>query len=186
MSGALGALVHRLVEAFDRHRIPHMLAGSLAAALHGHIRSTIDADFVVEVSERQLIALCEELDAAGMVVSQEAALEALRMRRYFNVIDPGTGWKADVMIRKERVFSISEFERRQATTYEGRPLFVATVEDVVVSKLEWVRTGSSARQIEDVRGVLLIAGDEIDRAYIERWVAAIGLEREWAAATRDA
>jgi len=54
----------------------------------------------------------------------------------FNVVDTATGWKVDLIIRQSRPFSGSEFERRRPIEYEGTHLWVATVEDLIIAKLE--------------------------------------------------
>lgn len=64
---------------------------------------------------------------------------------------------------------------------EGVPLFVASAEDTIVSKLEWAKLGQSERQIEDVAGILRIR-DDLDLAYIERWTHALGLDQQLARA----
>ena len=97
----------------------------------------------------------------------------------FNVVDPETGWKADLIVRKHRPFSEAEFARREPADFFGVLLAIATLEDVILSKLEWARLGASARQLDDVRALLRIAGDTVDRAYLERWVDALGVRAEW-------
>jgi hypothetical protein len=52
-------------------------------------------------------------------------------------------------------------------------LFVASVEDVIVSKLEWAKMGESARQIEDVAAVFKKQHAAVNRPYIEKWVAEL-------------
>lgn len=99
----------------------------------------------------------------------------------FNVIDSTSGWKVDLIIRKSRPFSLSEFARREPLDIEGTRVWVATVEDTIVAKLEWARLGGSARQLEDVAALLAVTGDRLDRAYVERWVAELGLREEWQA-----
>jgi len=61
----------------------------------------------------------------------------------------------------------------------GERVAVATLEDVILSKLEWATIGGSARQIEDVRRLLTIGSDILDFAYVERWVASLGLRLAW-------
>ena len=97
----------------------------------------------------------------------------------FYVIDPETGWKADLIVRKDRPFSESEFARRLATTYFGTSLHVATLEDLILSKLEWARLGGSARQVEDVRALLRVNAGHVDRAYLERWLDVLGVRAQW-------
>jgi hypothetical protein len=56
---------------------------------------------------------------------------------------------------------------------------MASPEDVVVSKLEWAQKAGSERQLRDVRGILAAKRGSLDLAYIERWVAELGLAEEW-------
>ncbi len=163
--------------------IPFMLTGSVAAAWHGAGRATMDVDLVVEPTAIQLDDFVGRVAASGAYVSAEAAREALVHRTMFNVVDPQTGWKADLIVRKARAFSEAEFARRQSVDFFGVTLDVASVEDVVLSKLEWAKLGGSLRQIEDVRALLRLRGGECDAAYLRAWVDALALEPQWALAT---
>jgi hypothetical protein len=87
-----------------------------------------------------------------------------------------TGWRIDFIIRKSRPFSEEEFRRRTLANLEGRPLFVASAEDVVVSKLEWAKLAQSERHIEDVAGIFRTRWDSLDRAYLERWISELRVE----------
>jgi hypothetical protein len=62
---------------------------------------------------------------------------------------------------------------------EGVTLDVASAEDVLIAKLEWAKQGASARQIEDAAGILRIQGNQLDSAYVERWVDALDLGEQW-------
>jgi hypothetical protein len=104
----------------------------------------------------------------------------------FNVIDLASGWKVDFIIRKSRPFSVEEFRRRQPAQLSDWPLFVASAEDVVVSKLEWSKLGQSKRQIEDVAGILKRRQEALDFPYLEKWVAELKLETQWNDARRMA
>ena len=69
---------------------------------------------------------------------------------------------------------------------EGTRLFVASVEDVIIAKLEWAQLGESARQLEDVVALLRLRGKAIDEAYVDRWTKALGLGEQWTEARRRA
>ena len=73
--------------------------------------------------------------------------------------------------------------RRRPIEFLGVTLDVATLEDVVLSKLEWAKLGGSARQLEDVRALLRVGADELDRAYVEQWVPLLGVDVQWRTAT---
>lgn len=173
----------RLVAArLDTLGIPFMLTGSVAAAFHGAGRATMDVDLVIEATRDQLRALVSSLSTPELYVSADSAMEALDRESLFNVIDTSTGWKADLIICKSRPFSQAEFARRRAFEFEGMALWVATVEDLVIAKLEWAKLGASFRQIEDVAAMLRIAEGAVDRPYLDRWITELDLAAQWVAA----
>ncbi len=172
-------LLRSLVAALDAAGVPFMLTGSLAAAFHGAGRATMDIDVVIDPTAEQLQALVAAIAESGAYVSREAAEEALTNRTMFNAVDTTSGWKVDLIVRKARDFSKTEFDRRQQAEYEGCPLWVATVEDVILAKLEWAKLGGSARQLEDVAALLRVQAGHLDTAYLTQWITELGLTGEW-------
>jgi hypothetical protein len=120
--------------------------------IYGTSRSTQDIDFVIEATTDQLQAFVRHLRTAEYYVDPNAALEAHRQRSFFNLIDLASGWKIDLIIRKDRPFSHEEFAGRQLVRMEGLSLFMASPEDMIIAKLEWSKLVESQRQIEDVVG----------------------------------
>ncbi len=120
-------------------------------------------------------------------VSEEAAVDAVLRGSQFNVLDLDSGWKADLIVRKARPFSRSEFDRRQRAELLGVTTWVATAEDTIVAKLEWrAKGGGSERQLADVVGIVRAQGDRLDRPYVDHWAAELGLTEGWAEAQRVA
>ena len=176
-----GALLRRVAAVLTAAEVPFMLTGSVAAAYHGAPRATLDIDLVIAASATQLQRIVAECLDAGLYTSEAAAVETLRSGGMFNVIDPASGWKVDLIHRKDRAFSREEFGRRVETVLEELPLAVATLEDVILSKLEWAHLGGSRRQLEDVATLIRVRRGELDSAYLLRWVAELGVVEEWAA-----
>ncbi len=156
-----------------------MLAGSFASSYHGDPRTTNDIDLVIAPTGRSLEELVRSLDPAVYYVSREAAIDALRREGQFNVILLESGWKADLIIRKSRPFSQSEFDRRTRASIDDTDVYIATAEDTVIAKLEWARAGESERQLRDVSGILELRGTDLDLDYIESWVSELGLAAQW-------
>jgi hypothetical protein len=176
----------RVTAALTGAGIPYMLTGSFASSYYGTPRSTQDIDLVISPTPNQVRALVKLLPGSEYYVDEHAALEAVRRHGQFNVIDLATGWKIDLIIRKERPFSRQEFDRREKVDFQGLEMDVASAEDVVVAKLEWAKRGGSDRQIEDAAGILRIRGSRLDRGYIGKWAEDLGLQSEWAEALRRA
>lgn len=176
---SLASFLAVVVRSLREAEIPFMLTGSLAAAFHGTPRATQDIDLVVESQPDSLKKLARVLREAGLYVDVDAALEALETGGQFNAVDPETGWKADLIVRKSRPFSESEFSRRHYSELFGVEVALATLEDLIIAKLEWSELGDSELQRRDIRELLDIASDSIDRDYVERWVAALNLQDAW-------
>ena len=70
---------------------------------------------------------------------------------------------------------------RQPAEFLDVSVDVVTAEDLVLSKLEWAKRGGSARQLDDVRTLLRLAGDDLDQEYLARWVRALERDAEWRA-----
>lgn len=104
----------------------------------------------------------------------------------FNVIDATSGWKVDLIHRKDRSFSLEESARRSAAVLDGIPLMVATLEDVPLSKLEWVHLGGLCRQLEDAATLMRVRGGELDLGYVGRRMRALGVQSEWRHVSRMA
>ena len=153
-----------------------MVAGSLASTYHGEPRATQDIDLVIDPSREALQRFASELDPERFYVSSEAASEAWARR---GLVDLSSGWKIDLILRKDRPFSREEFARRLPATIFETAVFVASAEDTILSKLEWARSGESERQLRDVLGVVEVSGGSLDRGYGERWADALGVRGLW-------
>lgn len=176
----------RVVGALERAGIPYMLTGSFASSYHGVARATQDIDIVVSPNADQIRAFIKLLPDDDYYADENAALEAQRLQRQFNVVDRRTGWKIDLIIRKSRPFSVREFDRRETADVYGVKLAIATAEDVLLAKLEWAKRGESQRQIEDAAEILKRRASDLDLQYIREWVNQLKISAQWQEACRIA
>ena len=175
----LGELLTGIGEQLEAAGIPYMVTGSVASSFHGEPRATRDIDIVIDPTPEALDAFIRSLPPGRFYVDLEAARAALADRSQFNVVESASGWKVDLMIRKNRPFSVEELARRQPAQLLGNPTFVASAEDLVIAKLEWAKAGESERQLRDVAAILAVSGEGLDYTYVERWVSALGLGEAW-------
>jgi hypothetical protein len=178
----LTALLAATIAHLERAAVPYMITGSVASSYHGEPRATRDLDIVIDPDPAGITLLIRELAAAGLYVDADAALAALDDRTQFNAIDATTGWKVDFVIRKDRSFSREEFDRRARANLLGTPAWIASPEDTIISKLEWAAAGGSDQQLRDVAAMLDVGGEALDLGYVDRWVAALGLDAAWSRA----
>lgn len=163
-----------------------MLAGSFASSYHGDPRTTNDIDLVIDPTRDALGRFVQGLEREHDYVSESAALEAYERRGQFNVVMLDSGWKADLILCRKRAFSRSEFGRRQPAEIAEIRVFVATVKDTVIARLEWARLGEFERQLRDVAGILELCEGALDLESIEEWVRELGVAEEWDRVRRGA
>lgn len=172
---SLAGLLGTTIEALEAEGVPYMITGSIASAFHGEPRATRDIDVVIDPGD--IDGLVARLHAQGAYVDAHAARTAVRERTQFNAVIGDA--KVDFVLRKDRPFSKAEFERRQRVQLGDVEAFIVSVEDLIVLKLEWAEATGSERQLRDAEGMITVAGPDLDREYIERWTAALGLGDAW-------
>lgn len=183
----LAGFIARVAAALDTAGLPYMFVGSMASTLHGPPRSTQDIDLVVALGRADVARLLAAFPEDRYYVSDEAARDAAVRRGSFNIIDLESGWKADIMVRRDRAFSLSELGRRIRAELLGVTTWVATAEDTILSKLEWSRlAGGSTRQLDDVRGLIRTQSGRLDLVYLEHWAAELGVQDLWHSLANEA
>jgi hypothetical protein len=168
-----------VVETLDKLNIPYFIGGSLATAVHGVARATMDVDFVADIQSHEIQSLISSLGDA-FFADEQMIHNSVSNGMSFNIIHKETMFKVDIFPSKARAFDRSQFERRIAYTLSDeshQKAYIASPEDNILSKLEWYRMGgeSSDRQWQDVLNVLKIQGDGIDMNYLKSWARELGV-----------
>ena len=94
----------------------------------------------------------------------------------FTMIHVAAVVKIDMMVRKDEPYRHEEFRRRRQSRIDGMTMWIVSPEDLVLSKLVWARDSRSELQFRDVRQIVA-AVPELDRAYLDRWAHALGVEQ---------
>jgi hypothetical protein len=91
----------------------------------------------------------------------------------FNLIDNLSGYKLDFMLLKNSTYHQLAFERRVQRTDVGYPVWVHSIEDLILAKLMWIQQLFSDRQMNDIHALLRY--ENIDREYIKNWIEKLQL-----------
>ncbi|MHC4636848.1 MAG: hypothetical protein ACYTBV_04995 [Planctomycetota bacterium] len=162
------AFLQNIIQALNKTNIPYMVSGSIASSFHGYPRATNDADIVIAPTEKQLKDFVECL-GKNYYVSLDAAIDGLKKNFMFNVIDTQSGWKADLIILKERAYSKTEFQRRRNIRIKQLDVSIVSPEDAILTKLEWAKQSGSEQQFRDAAGIAVVQRECLDKEYLYKW-----------------
>ena len=157
----------------DQAGIAYMITGSLAMNYYAQPRMTRDVDLVVDLHTRDADRFVK-LFTEKYYISPEAVAAAIADRRMFNLIHLEETLKVDMIVRKDTPYRRLEFDRRRTVDLEGSAMQIVSPEDLVLSKLDWLKDSRSEMQLRDVRN-LLASVPEIDEEYLGEWAGKLGL-----------
>lgn len=155
--------------------IAFMLTGSFALTYYATPRMTRDLDFVVACQESDVARLVS-LFSSDFYVDEDAARSAIRLQRLFNLLHTQSGIKVDMIVRKDSEYRVTEFNRRRRVQIGTVGTWIASREDLILSKLIWARDASSELQLRDVRALL---ESTMDTRYINDWASRLNVEDLW-------
>lgn len=163
-----------VVKRLESARIPYMITGSIAANFYTTPRMTRDIDIVIEVEEKDAETLFS-LFSSDFYVDKNSIRNAIHNKQIFNIIHREGIVKVDFIIRKDTNYRNLEFKNRRSIVFEGQKIFIASPEDLILSKLFWARESLSEMQIRDVNNLFKTIHN-LDRGYIEKWVHELELD----------
>lgn len=170
------ACLRKLVEVFEECEVPYAVLGGLAIPAYGVPRSTVDVDiglavggagktreFVQKLRARKVVALEEPKPEYTMVYMSDRG-NLVDVELWFK--PDGITWDEETLRRRWKVAFKVARKRFEA--------YVLSPEDFIVNKL--VRKDRSARDEEDVAGVMASSRDKIDWRYLARRAKGAGVE----------
>ena len=156
----------------DGAHIAYMLTGSVAMSYYATPRMTRDIDLVLALEATPVSRLVEAL-GPDYHVDADALRAALKNERPWNIFHFDSIVKIDFIPRKNTVYRLAEFARRHRASIAGIPLWIVSIEDLILSKLEWSKQSRSEQQRRDIATLL---GEPHDAAYLREWAESLGLQ----------
>jgi hypothetical protein len=160
----------------DLAGVPYMVSGSLALGYYAQPRMTRDIDVVVELDHAGIQKVVAAF-AEDFYCDEDAVRRAVATRRIVHLVHLESAYKVDLIVRKDSEYRQAEFQRRRRLSVGGVDVWLATPEDLLLSKLVWAREGGSDLQLRDA-AVLVASVPDLDWTYISRWAAALGVARD--------
>lgn len=173
-------LIALFVAPLEKAQIPYLVSGSVASAIYGEPRNTLDIDLAVFPTPTQIEdfpRLFPESDYYLPPV-EVISLECRRTSRgHFNIIHHLTGLKADIYPSQNHPYLRWAMENQQRIgTPEGQ-ISIAPPEYVILHKLEFYREGGHQKHLRDIAGV--INQQTLDLDFLATATSHLRLQDEW-------
>jgi hypothetical protein len=159
----------------DGAGIAYMLTGSMAMNYYAQPRMTRDIDVVVALAPADARRIVD-LFTPDYYVSEEAVRDSIAGESIFNLIHNESVIKLDCIVRKNTPYRQVEFGRREQIRIDNFSTWIASKEDLIISKLFWAKDSGSELQMRDVRN---LAATGFDSAYVENWTQELDLTNLW-------
>ena len=162
--------MREVFERFEALNLPYYMTGSEALARYGQPRQTMDVDIVVAMPPAQFGTIARAFQD-DFVVNEPLDMGTFSMA---SLIARSALGKADLILGRVDPWSRSALDRRERWDHPlYGPLWVTSLEDLLLAKLEWSQ-GVSELQLRDCR-LLIALNPTIDWAYAERWASTLGV-----------
>ncbi len=153
--------------------VSYMLTGSFAANFYAVPRMTRDIDIVVEILNSDRDKVFNAFDRE-FYVDKNAMSQALEHEGMFNIIHQQSVVKVDLIVRKDSEYRHIEFQRKRRVQFGGIPIWIASPEDLIISKLHWAKDSFSEMQLKDIKNIFNSLSN-LDNEYIRHWVKNLKL-----------
>jgi hypothetical protein len=166
--------MRRLIESLERAGFAWYLTGSEALAIYASPRQTMDVDLVVDATREALDELADGLEDAYYYA------EPIRIgnRLLAALVDREGSGKVDLIVRDADPWGRVAMSRRRRWSHpDWGPIWVSSLEDLILAKLEWSE-GTSELQLRDCHILLRMNRERIDGAYLATWARALDVTKE--------
>jgi len=175
-------LIAIFVAPLEAAGIPYLVSGSVATAIYGEPRNTLDIDLAVFPDPAQIVLFPHLFPEADFYLPplDVITLECRRTSRgHFNIIHHATGLKADIYPSSNHPYLQWAMEHRQRVSTPTTEISLAPPEYVILHKLEFYREGGHQKHLRDIAGV--INQSSLDHAFLAAATTTLRLENEWQA-----
>ena len=159
-----------VLDVLDGLGIDWFVTGSEAAACYGVLRQTFDTDVVIDLEPSSFDRLARLLPR--FAIASPIEFDGFAMA---SAVSIETAAKVDLIMRGSGSHARRSMARRRRCDHrEFGEIWVASLEDLIVAKLEWSE-GVSEMQLRDCSQLLRLNAATVNWAYLERTAAERGV-----------
>ncbi len=164
-----------LTKLLNQHKIRYLLTGSFAVSSWGHPRATHDIDLVIDISQDSLKKLERVFDSLDASFTRNDAkhISASGLVTLYHI---NSSTKIDFWAGKREKFE-REYKRRQMILMNRQPVSVISPEDLLLTKLAWIKEVPSERHLRDCIGIWKVQKGKFDLQYLHVRVKELGVQQ---------
>ena len=149
-----------------------MIVGGFAVSYHNRARTTNDVDIVLQIYPQHVKLILKHFpEWKGF---EESFMESVKHGIPFNITDFETGIRYDFMTYKDSDYNWAAFNRREEVTFFDKKCYICSIEDLIISKIQWYNITPSEKQMEDLKFLLL--DKNLNMEYIKLWFVKLNLK----------
>ena len=167
-------IIKEVAKRLEDAGIAYMFTGSTALNFYAVPRMTRDVDIVIELYQEdteKIYGLFEN----DFYIDMAMISDAIKRHGMFNIIHFESVFKVDFIIRKDSPYRLEEFKRRIKIVFEGMEIYIVAPEDLILSKLFWIKEVPSELQMRDVKSILQ-AVKGLDFTYLDKWAEHLSVK----------
>lgn len=161
-----------LIAHLEKQKINYIISGSIALNSYLVPRFTRDVDIVINLKRGDVEVFFQHF-RQKFYLNEKEAVNQIDNYGFFNALSFSTGYKYDFIVQKNNAFEKIKFERKKRMQIFEITAWVISIEDLILSKVNWMQQTKSDIQKNDVLG--LLEENEVDMAYIKDWVTELKL-----------
>jgi hypothetical protein len=161
-------IVFAVIDFLNEHDVPYMLVGSLATNVYCVPRSTEDGDVVVQSNIVQIARQISQTHA-GVHFDPQVSFESVTATKKVVLRTTGHGFEIELFQLSNDEHDQMRFSRRIQVKTMDRTVWVASLEDMIVTKLRWSLQAGREKDISDARNLIGAQFEIVDWPYAESW-----------------
>jgi hypothetical protein len=161
-------IVLAVIDHLNAHKVPYMIVGSLATNVYCNPRSTEDGDFVVEGN---LAQLARDIRAGRSDVrfDPQMGFESVTGTQKIVLKIADHAFDVEVFQLSNDEHDQARFARRVRVRTFDRDVWIASLEDMIVTKLRWSQYAGREKDVSDARNLIAVQYELVDWPYVESW-----------------
>jgi hypothetical protein len=162
-----------IVDLLEINQIDYIVSGSLAMNTYMVPRFTRDVDIVLNLTKKSSQVFFAHF-RNSFYLNETEANKQIEQAGFFNAISFATGYKYDFILQQNEEYERQKFERKVRLQIFNIIAWVISVEDLIISKLQWMQQTESVMQKNDI--FALLEETKPDLNYIHLWIQKLSLK----------